>query len=312
MTDLYFATFLSNCASPQYWFVKTIVHVYYIQGVKFLPPGFHLFVYSAPPSTATLESEGLPASTSATPFGEGITIRHGLLRFSKPKEIIVRKYDSGDEIVQEGSGETLEEDDDVEEMEDIESTVAKRFKSSTGSSIALNTSSTSGIEGTIISQDYLKTLDPKLAPYPFEKQTEWKRLTSLITSNTLNTVLGFDGNGDSRCDSLMSSLADEFEGIPSSSSSKIDKPKSQWGKERQINELDEMDRVNNPDYKNGKENDWQEDVKKGKEKCMRFANFNLKRSWRIGALGEEITKNSRDKSWVGSNPCSPPLNGTAY
>lgn len=269
------------------------------QGIKFLPPGFHLVVYSAPPSAAALEAEGLPsasaASSSSTPFGEGITIRHGLFRLTKPKEIVLRRYDDESEAV---DGDEL----DGKDVEDeAESTVAKRLKSDTGSSIARSSTldSSKEIEGTIISSDYLKTLDPKLAPYPFEKQTEWKRLTSLITSHTLETVLEADKNGDSRCDSLMSSLADEYEGTsPSSSSQQI--RKSQWGKERKINEIDEMDRVMVIDDNERK--DWQEDIKKGRERCMRFANFDLKRSWRVGALGEEITRDSRDKSWVSVSP----------
>lgn len=253
-------------------------------------------MYSAPPSSAALEAEGLPsasaASSSSTPFGEGITIRHGLFRFTNPKEIIVRRYDDSAEAVH-NDGFEQEESEGVSE-----SNSSKRLKTETGSSLARSPSSASlskNIEGTIISQDYLKTLDPKLAPYPFEKQAEWKRLTSLITSHTLNTVLGTDSNGDSRCDSLMSSLADEFEGT--SYSLQQQAQKSQWGKERKINEIDEMDKVNTDE---NERKDWQEDVKKGRERCMRFANFDLKRSWRSGALGEEITRDSRDKSWVRS------------
>jgi A1 cistron-splicing factor AAR2 len=34
------------------------------------------------------------------------------------------------------------------------------------------------------------------------------------------------------------------------------------------------------------------------ERAMRFAQFELKRSWAEGAVGEEVTKWSRDKSWL--------------
>lgn len=270
-------------------------------GVKFLPPGLHLFVYSAPPSAATLEAEGLPStsagaslpsSTSSTPFGEGITIRHGLFRFTQPKEVVVRRYDSGSEAVHDG----LESGEEKIEY-DPDTAITKRLKSTTGISVAtspsLVTASSAGVEEVIISPEYLKTLDPKLAPYPFEKQAEWKRLTSMITSHTLNTVLGTDYNGDHRCDSLMSSLADEFEG--SSSSTQQGKQRSQWGKEREINEIDEMDRANDL---NKREDGKGADMARGRETCMRFANFDLKRSWRAGAHGEEITRDSRDKSWL--------------
>jgi len=36
-------------------------------------------------------------------------------------------------------------------------------------------------------------------------------------------------------------------------------------------------------------------------KRLRFPQFDLKRSWREGAVGEEITRYSRDKSWLLSN-----------
>lgn len=187
----------------------------------------------------------------------------------------------------------------ADEVEMSDGAVAKRLKSSSGTGVPA-TRSSQGISDTIVSPEYLKTLDPKLAPYPFDKQAQWKRLTSLITSHTLQQVLGNDNNGDSRCDSLMSSLADEKEAAPGAGST--GRPRSQWGKERQINELDEMDRTANGSagtrQEEEKEGDWQEDVSKGKERCMRFATFDLKRSWKEGAVGEEITRDSRDKSWV--------------
>ncbi len=34
------------------------------------------------------------------------------------------------------------------------------------------------------------------------------------------------------------------------------------------------------------------------ERTMRFPVFNLKRSWRDGAIGEEITRYAKDKSWL--------------
>lgn len=238
----------------------------------------------------------------------------------------MRKYDTVDELVQDGSeteditpGEEDESEiEQIEEESDTTLAIVKKLKSTSGTGIPITLSSSdssSKIEETIISKDYLKTLDPKLAPYPFDKQAEWKRLTSLITSHTLRNVLGVDSNGDSRCDSLMSSLADENEGAPSSSSSAAQggsasgKPRSQWGKERQVNEIDEMDKAHITDPEEAGGGDWQEDVKKGKERCIRFACFDLKRSWKAGAVGEVITRDSRDKSWVSCRPLSAVPNG---
>jgi A1 cistron-splicing factor AAR2 len=133
-----------------------------------------------------------------------------------------------------------------------------------------------------VSKDYLKSLDPKLAPYPFDKVDEWKRLTSFITDKTLETVLGKDGQGDARCDALMASLADESEGNSTQASEK----KQFWGKPRPAEEVVDAD-MQDVSKKEGK-----------RDRLLRFPVFNLKRSWRPGATGEQLSRDSRDKSWV--------------
>jgi A1 cistron-splicing factor AAR2 len=308
MTDAngIFACFLSpqhTCAIVQLQIFAP--NFYGNQGIKFLPPGLHLFVYSAPPSAAALAAEGLPSTTStysSNPLGEGITIRHGLFRFSKPEEVIVRKYDPAAEQVEGVDAFMSETSEQAESSAGLGGTTSKRLKASSGNSVPTSLASPhtiSSVEDTIISPEYLKTLDSRLAPYPFDKQAEWKRLTSLISQETVIQVLGVDSNGDCRCDSLMSSLADEKEGAASTSR------RSQWGKERSVNELNEMARADTVTSSDAIDQDEKidegtllEEVSKGKERCMRFASFDLKRSWRDGAMGEEITRNSRDKSWV--------------
>jgi len=133
-----------------------------------------------------------------------------------------------------------------------------------------------------VSKDYLKSLDPKLAPYPFDKVEEWKRLTSFVTDKTLETVLGKDGQGDARCDALMASLADESEGNSTQASEK----KQFWGKPRPAEEVSDAD-MQDVSRKDGK-----------RDRLLRFPAFNLKRSWRPGATGEQLSRDSRDKSWV--------------
>ena len=60
----------------------------------------------------------------------------------------------------------------------------------------------------------------------------------------------------------------------------------------------------------------EEDVEDGKEcrarsatghQTMRFPQFRLKRSWRDGAIGEEVTRYARDKSWLLGDLISSPL-----
>ena len=133
---------------------------------------------------------------------------------------------------------------------------------------------------TIISKEYLRSLDPKLAPYPFSALVEWKSLISFITSTTLVDVLGVDAAGDACCDALMTSLADEAEGEAMQSS--LNK-KMFWGKPRSEQETSSETCG----------------TRKAKtDKVLQFPIFDLKRSWRPGAEGEELSRDSRDKNWV--------------
>lgn len=127
------------------------------------------------------------------------------------------------------------------------------------------------VEETIISKEYLKTLDPKLAPYPFDKREGWRKLTSYIDSTTLEDVLGYNEAGDARCDALMASLSDEAEAAAvAKREGDNENKKMVWGKPRPEEEaVDVMD----------------EDVRVKRESVLRFPAIDLKKSWRTGATG---------------------------
>lgn len=135
-------------------------------------------------------------------------------------------------------------------------------------------------ETTVVSQDHIKSLDRALAAYPFEKLEEWKSLTSHIDTACLARVIGFDSAGDARLDSLS----------PSSSELKTSQrpdakplePKMTWGKPRPEAEDDMLP----------------EATPAASEEVLNFAAFDLKRSWPEGAVAEDLTKHSTDKSWL--------------
>lgn len=123
---------------------------------------------------------------------------------------------------------------------------------------------------TVITDDRLRTLDREMAAYPFEGLETWKALTSEVTESILRDVVGDMG----RLDGMTPVQGDEG----SNGKDLNRRGKREWsGKEEQ--ELAAMFGM-------------------GDERQLSFAQFDLKRSWRAGAVGEEVTRYSRDKSWL--------------
>ncbi|ODN81987.1 hypothetical protein L202_02316 [Cryptococcus amylolentus CBS 6039] len=183
-------------------------------GIKFVPPGIHMIAWCPPPSTA-------PSSGPSA-----IPIRQAIIKYFKPKERYVLKYDKGTESVILPEGEVL------------------------------------------MSDDNLKNLDAELAPYPFDEITGWKALTSEIAPSVVSAVVpagiidGLTPVMDQDDETLSKEMKDKLEEM----------------KMRSHMEEGEMEGAS-----------------------LAFARFNLKRSWREGAVGEEVTRYSRDKSWLFGN-----------
>lgn len=112
----------------------------------------------------------------------------------------------------------------------------------------------------VISDDHLISLDPMLAPYPFGGWESWKKLSSEITQNVLDRIVGSEG----RVDGLSTVDGQEEE-------------------KDLVEALRRMGTSSEPSKNEG---------------LLRFTRFDIRRSWRAGAVGEEITKWSRDKSWL--------------
>jgi A1 cistron-splicing factor AAR2 len=110
-----------------------------------------------------------------------------------------------------------------------------------------------------ISDDHLKSLDKEFAPYPFTGMEIWRAMSLGITQDMVDDVLG-----DGRVDGLTQGDVDEDE-----VSELVLKDGLSAGLERTRG-----------------------------EKTMRFPHFRLRRSWRAGAVGEEITRYAQDKSWL--------------
>lgn len=119
---------------------------------------------------------------------------------------------------------------------------------------------------TIMSDDHLKRLDNELAPYPFESFEAWKSLTSHVTPTISQSVIGTDG----KVDGLMPVIDQEEDTLTRDMREKLE-------------EIKRRSKIF------------------GFTKSLMFVRFNLKKSWRDGAIGEEVTVYSKDKSWLLGN-----------
>lgn len=135
---------------------------------------------------------------------------------------------------------------------------------------------------TVVSQEYLRGLDGELAPYSDEIERAWRPLVSFITEQTLARVIGLDERGNASVDAVMGSLADEQE-------LKAAGGKQTWGKVREVVEEDDDD--------------------EDELELLRFVAMDGKRSWPPGAVGEELSRWSKDKSWCLSDAVTQQLGG---
>ncbi|KAK4691979.1 A1 cistron-splicing factor AAR2, partial [Phenoliferia sp. Uapishka_3] len=221
------------------------------EGFKFIPPGLHLFIVSAAPTSS---------STPATISG-GVGVRHGLLRFFTTSETIVESWSNQREEFESDRPERISK-----RRRTVPAPAAK-------------------VEGTVISQDYLKSLDKKLAAYPPGLQSEWSLLTNFISPTTVARVVGFDEAGNAITDAVMGSTADEEE-------LKAAGGRQTWGKVRE----------------EGLETDLEEGDGEAVD-ALAFVRVDGKKSWPEGARGEELSRWSKDKSWQVSNIVKGQLGG---
>ncbi|GAA6003873.1 hypothetical protein JCM10207_006446 [Rhodosporidiobolus poonsookiae] len=219
-------------------------------GVKFLPPGLHFFVFSAAPSAS--QTAHLPEAVSS-----GVGVRHGILRYYKQGDVVVEEWDNAREELKRPAGET--------------SRKRRRTLDAAGKGDAK--------QETVVSDEYLKSLDKSLAPYPQEEIAEqWAGLTGFITEKTVVRVVGVDAQGCALVDALMGSTMDDQASGPDGSSGR-----RTWGKVRE----------DEPEVRELVE----EDEEAAGPALLEFVKYDEKRSWPKGATGEELSKWSKDKSW---------------
>ena len=120
-------------------------------------------------------------------------------------------------------------------------------------------------EDEVMSDGHLRTLDPELAAYPFEGLGGWKDLTGYVTQEALDDVIGVQG--------------------------RVDGMKVVQGEEEDKEEL-------LPEHRALEKRGVDTGAGDGDQRAMKFVAFRLKKSWRDGAVGEELSRYAVDKSWL--------------
>lgn len=136
----------------------------------------------------------------------------------------------------------------------------------------------------VVSREVLKTLDKELAPYPFDLWPDWKPLFDGLTKRSIEAVLGPGGEGPGSWDLDGFEIGEEEElaGGADALSSLAAERVLRHRAEREGKPFDASGRP----------------AAVGGERRHRWAQFDVRKSWRAGALGEEVSLFARDKSWL--------------
>ncbi|KPV73637.1 uncharacterized protein RHOBADRAFT_54834 [Rhodotorula graminis WP1] len=239
-------------------------------GVKFLPAGLHFFVFSAAPTSS---SSSLPTTDPAS-TAQGVGARHALLRFFRKSERVVLEWDNAREELKRGPAAGS-------------STRRRRTTRQAHADVARDT---------VISEEYLQSLDKSLAAYPADElRDQWAALAGFVTEDTLARVVGLDEQACATCDALVGSSQDEAGAVQGGSSAR-----RTWGKARE--DEPEVGEVVDEEGEDGA-------AAPADSGLLEFVRFDDKRSWPGGAVGADLTRWSKDKSWQLSRVVEEQLGG---
>ncbi|KAK3815504.1 MAG: A1 cistron-splicing factor [Benniella sp.] len=249
------------------------------KGIKFIPPGAH-FVYYSLHNTKTTQSnsqdslEGEGEGTIQVTEG-GVTggdVRIGFWRLFESGEVVVMKWNAYNEEME------LEKDKDQ----------LARYKAG------------------------IQEFDPFLGPYPLlppeSTYPAWLKLSDHISRATIGKVFPADGFVNSHDDQLEDELAratkiidrqqkKEKEELPQAGSSS-----RTMGPIREEENTVEMETNSEAQHLQEQSKDRTTMRKsESKDNLVKFTPFDLRSSFRKGAVGEEVTRYSLDKSWLLNN-----------
>ncbi|CAD6976136.1 unnamed protein product [Tilletia controversa] len=146
------------------------------------------------------------------------------------------------------------------------------------SSLLSRTHSPAAQPQTLVGQDHLRTLDPYLIPYPHTTRSAWTDASAHLSRadvgpGVVARVCGIDEwTGDAHVDSFTELDSSTPSSAPGTGLSAAER------------RLEEQLRSGG--------------VSTTKEEKLRFTSFDLRRSWKVGTVGTELTRWSVDKSWL--------------
>ncbi|CAD6910389.1 unnamed protein product [Tilletia caries] len=146
------------------------------------------------------------------------------------------------------------------------------------SSLLSRTHSPAAQPQTLVGQDHLRTLDPYLIPYPHTTRSAWTDASAHLSRadvgpGVVSRVCGIDEwTGDAHVDSFTELDSSTPSSAPGTGLSAAER------------RLEEQLRSGG--------------VSTTKEEKLRFTSFDLRRSWKVGTVGTELTRWSVDKSWL--------------
>lgn len=162
----------------------------------------------------------------------------------------------------------------------------------------------------IISPDVLKTLDPTLAPYPYAGFQAWQSLfppTLKITDATLERVLGpasvEEGAADASgrfwdLDGLTLSQGEDLDGAVGDTLAAERVLRHRRERDGHVDTGD-VERAMKGTSLGGERVQGEGEAKReGEGAAVGWARFDLRKSWREGAIGQERSEWARNKSWL--------------
>ncbi|KAN0060428.1 hypothetical protein ACQY0O_007758 [Thecaphora frezii] len=306
------------------------------RGIKFLPAGWHCIGWSVPSTASPSDSQSAPTAPQASEAAFGV--KHVLLRYFDAAEVAVRSFDRSQERIIATPSATAPSSSSSSAQQGSASTATaatlrrwtklRRRYSDAGSADAE--------PPTVVSKEYLQSADAHLLPYPREASAKWDRATLWLSRDrgsvgkrVVARVVGLQpGSGDAVSDSMATGPdgdEDEKDKLTrlgdSSAGGREENGKRIWGNSRPVDDEEELERfeVATGADEADEEGDSSDTVTLKKRKrsegdpaalngdgdsdgdddaTLRFTQFDLRRSWPRGAIGETLTRWSQDKSFL--------------
>ncbi|KAI1315992.1 a1-alpha2 repression [Mortierella claussenii] len=258
------------------------------KGIKIIPPGAHFVYYSLHNTKSAQAQESGDESQGSTALGNGtVEVTEGGTTGGDVRIGFWHQFESGEVVVMKWNAynEEMELEKDQEQI--------SRYKAG------------------------IQEFDPFLGSYPLlppeSTYPAWVKLANHISKSTIDRIFKADGFVDSHDDQLQDELARATKLIDRQQKKETDKAakekQHQKGMIHTIQEEDDTEMDTAMDTDTVTEADKTVDINSrfarpdtnSQDAFVQFTPVDLRSSFRKGAVGEEVTRYSLDKSWLLNN-----------